>query len=221
MSIALKTLMSDSAAMQAEIGRICALAPVIPVITIDRVEDAVPMARALVAGGLPVLEVTLRSDAALEAIAAMAAVPGAVVGAGTVVEPSQVERVQAAGARFAVTPGAYPALLDTLLDSGLPFLPGGATPAEMMALLARGIRHQKLFPATVVGGTAMLKAVAGPLSSIRFCPTGGITPENAPEFLALPNVVCVGGSWLTPKSLVKAGDWAAVEALARTASALR
>lgn len=207
--------------MSMDIAQIASLAPVVPVIIIDRLEDAQPLAEALVAGGLPALEVTLRSPVALEAIRIMAKVPGAVVGAGTVLNPEHVKQVSDAGAKFIVSPGAYPELIDAVLDSGIPYLPGVATPAEMMALLARGVRHQKLFPATVVGGMDMLKAVSSPLSQIKFCPTGGVTAATAPDFLALPNVMCVGGSWVTPAKLVAAGDWAGITALAREAAALR
>lgn len=206
--------------MSMDIAHITSLAPVIPVIIIDRLEDAVPLAEALIAGGLPVLEVTLRSPAALDAIAAMSKVPGAVVGAGTVIDKAQVKDVVDAGAKFIVSPGAYPELVDAILDSGIPYLPGVATPAEMMYLLSRGIHYQKLFPATVVGGTDMLKAVSSPLSKIKFCPTGGISATTAPDFLALPNVVCVGGSWVTPAKLVKDGNWAGITELAREAAAL-
>jgi len=206
--------------MSMEIAHIASLAPVIPVIIIDRLEDAQPLAEALVAGGLPVLEVTLRSPAALDAIRVMAKVPGAVVGAGTVIAPEQVAQVADAGAKFIVSPGTYPGLVDAVLDSGIPYLPGVATPAEMMYLLSRGIRHQKLFPATVVGGIDMLKAVSSPLSQIKFCPTGGVTAATAPDFLALPNVMCVGGSWVTPGNMVKAGDWVGITALAREAASL-
>lgn len=206
--------------MSMDIAHITSLAPVIPVIIIDRLEDAVPLAEALIAGGLPVLEVTLRSPAALDAIAAMSKVPGAVVGAGTVIDKAQVKDVADAGAKFIVSPGAYPELVDAILDSGIPYLPGVATPAEMMHLLSRGIHYQKLFPATVVGGTDMLKAVSSPLSKIKFCPTGGISATTAPDFLALPNVVCVGGSWVTPAKLVKDGNWAGITELAREAAAL-
>lgn len=207
--------------MSMDIAQIASLAPVVPVIIIDRLEDAQPLAEALVAGGLPALEVTLRSPVALEAIRIMAKVPGAVVGAGTVLNPEHVKQVGDAGAQFIVSPGAYPDLIDAVLDSGIPYLPGVATPAEMMALLARGVRHQKLFPATVVGGIDMLKAVSSPLSQIKFCPTGGVTAATAPDFLALPNVMCVGGSWVTPAKLVAAGDWAGITALAREAAVLR
>lgn len=203
-----------------DIAHIASLAPVIPVIIIDRLEDAQPLAEALVAGGLPVLEVTLRSDVALDAIRVMAKVPGAIVGAGTVIAPEQVAQVADAGAKFIVSPGTYPGLVDAVLERGIPYLPGVATPAEMMALLSRGIRHQKLFPATVVGGMDMLKAVSSPLSQIKFCPTGGVTAATAPDFLALPNVMCVGGSWVTPANMVKAGDWAGITALAREAASL-
>lgn len=206
--------------MSMDIAHIASLAPVIPVIIIDRLEDAQPLAEALVAGGLPVLEVTLRSPAALDAIRVMAKVPGAVVGAGTIIAPEQVAQVADAGAKFIVSPGTYPGLVDAVLDSGIPYLPGVATPAEMMYLLSRGVRYQKLFPATVVGGIDMLKAVSSPLSQIKFCPTGGISAATAPDFLALPNVMCVGGSWVTPSHLVKAGDWAGVTSLAREAAAL-
>lgn len=206
--------------MSMDIAHITSLAPVIPVIIIDRLEDAVPLAQALIAGGLPVLEVTLRSPAALDAIAAMAKLPGAVVGAGTVIDKAQVKDVADAGAKFIVSPGAYPELVDAILDSGIPYLPGVATPAEMMYLLSRGIHYQKLFPATVVGGIDMLKAVSSPLSKIKFCPTGGVSAATAPDFLALPNVVCVGGSWVTPAKLVKDGNWAAITELAREAAAL-
>lgn len=202
--------------------QILALAPVIPVIVLDRVEDAVPLAEALVAGGLPVLEVTLRSDAAIKAIEAIArSVPGAVVGAGTVVDPTQVFRVRDAGARFIVSPGTYPTLTEAVQASGIPFLPGAATPSEVMDLLTRGFRYQKLFPAEVVGGQAMLKALASPISAVKFCPTGGVTLETAPQYLALPNVVCVGGSWITPPKLIAAKDWAAITDLAREAASLR
>jgi len=201
---------------------ILALAPVIPVIVIEDLTDAVPLARALVAGGLPVLEITLRSDAAIRAIAEIARnVPGAVVGAGTVVEPSQVFRVRDAGAKFIVSPGTYPTLTEAVQASGIPFLPGAATPSEVMDLLTRGFRYQKLFPAEVVGGQAMLKALASPISAVKFCPTGGITPETAPQYLALPNVVCVGGSWITPPKLMAAKDWDTITDLARRAAALR
>lgn len=198
------------------------LAPVIPVIVLDDAESAVPLARALVGGGLPVIEVTLRTPAALDAIRRIAAeVPDAVVGAGTVRSPRDVEAATGAGARFLVSPGTTPDLLAAMLDAGVPFLPGAATATEAMALAERGVRELKFFPAEPAGGVAYLKALSGPLPDVRFCPTGGITPSNAPAYLALPNVGCVGGSWLTPRSLVAAGDFARIEKLASEAAALR
>ena len=192
------------------------LAPVIPVVVIDDIDDAVPLAAALVRGGLPAIEVTLRTQPALAAIELIAEqVEGAVVGAGTVTTPQQVEDALAAGARFLVSPGSTPSLLDALQASGVPFLAGTATPSDVMALLERGITHAKFFPAEINGGVKALKALHGPFPQMRFCPTGGIDVAKAPEYLALPNVVCVGGSWMA-----KPGDWAAVEALSRSAAAL-
>ncbi|MEU5742474.1 bifunctional 4-hydroxy-2-oxoglutarate aldolase/2-dehydro-3-deoxy-phosphogluconate aldolase [Streptomyces tendae] len=197
------------------------LAPVVPVVVVDDLADAVPLARALVAGGLPAIEVTLRTPVALDAIRAIAGeVPGAVVGAGTVVTAAQVREVVAAGARFLVSPGWTDALLEAMRASGVPFLPGVSTTSEVVALLERGVREMKFFPAEAAGGTAYLKALAAPLPQARFCPTGGISPASAPEYLALPNVVCVGGSWMLPKDAVANGDWGRVEALAREAAAL-
>ncbi|MDH4384870.1 MAG: bifunctional 4-hydroxy-2-oxoglutarate aldolase/2-dehydro-3-deoxy-phosphogluconate aldolase [Caulobacter sp.] len=194
------------------------LAPVVPVLVIDRLEDAVPLARALVAGGLPLLEITLRTPVALEAIRLIAdAVDGAVVGAGTVLTPVQARDCAAAGARFAVSPG-FSELLSR--ETPIPLLPGVSTATEAMAAIAAGHRFAKLFPAEAVGGKALLKALAGPLPHLTFCPTGGVTLENAPGYLALDNVVCVGGSWIAPKALVQAGDWPAIEGLARQAAAL-
>ena len=198
------------------------LAPVVPVAVIDDASDAVPLARALVAGGLPAIEVTLRTPAALDAIRAIAEeVPDAVVGAGTVIAPEQVTRCVAAGARFLVSPGWTYALLGAMRGSGVPFLPGVSTTSEVVALLERGVREMKFFPAQAAGGTAYLKSLAGPLPQARFCPTGGIGPATAPEYLALPNVGCVGGSWMVPADAVAAGDWARVEELARAAAGLR
>jgi len=197
------------------------LAPVVPVVVVDDLADAVPLARALVAGGLPAIEVTLRTPVALDAIRAIAAeVPDAVVGAGTVVTAEQVAEVVAAGARFLVSPGWTDALLEAMRGSGVPFLPGVSTTSEVVALLERGVREMKFFPAEAAGGTAYLKALAAPLPQARFCPTGGITPASAPEYLALPNVGCVGGSWMLPKDAIAGRDWARVEALAREAAAL-
>jgi 2-dehydro-3-deoxyphosphogluconate aldolase/(4S)-4-hydroxy-2-oxoglutarate aldolase len=198
------------------------LAPVIPVVVIHDLQAAVPMARALVAGGTPAIEVTLRTPVALDAIRAIAAeVEGATVGVGTVLGVADLHAAQAAGARFAVSPGSSPRLLDAADDSVLPLLPGVATASEAMALLERGYRHLKLFPAVPVGGAKLLAAWASPLPQLRFCPTGGIGLSSAPEFLALSNVLCVGGSWLTPADKLAAGDWAGIERLAREAAALR
>lgn len=209
-------------ARQIALKSILALAPVVPVVIIDDVTHAVPMARALVAGGIPAIEVTLRTDAALDAIRAIAnEVDGACVGAGTVLTAAQLEAARQAGARFAVSPGGSPKLLDAADQSELPLLPGAASASEAMTLLERGYALQKFFPASAAGGPALLKALSSPLPAIRFCPTGGITMQNAAEYLSLPNVVCVGGSWLTPRELLRAGDWAAIETLAREANGLR
>ncbi|MEQ8144130.1 bifunctional 4-hydroxy-2-oxoglutarate aldolase/2-dehydro-3-deoxy-phosphogluconate aldolase [Streptomyces sp. OP7] len=198
------------------------LAPVVPVVVIEDAADAVPLGRALVAGGLPAIEVTLRTPAAPDAMRAIAGeVPGAVVGAGTVITPEQVTGAVAAGARFLVSPGWTDALLTAMRASGVPFLPGVSTASEVMALLERGVREMKFFPARAAGGTAFLKSLAGPLPQARFCPTGGIGPDTAPEYLALPNVGCVGGSWMLPGDAVAARDWDRVERLAREAAGLR
>jgi 2-dehydro-3-deoxyphosphogluconate aldolase/(4S)-4-hydroxy-2-oxoglutarate aldolase len=180
------------------------------------------MAKALVAGGIRAIEVTLRTPAALDAIRAVAAeVEGAVVGVGTVLDGTQLEAAREAGARFAVSPGASPRLLDAADEHDLPLLPGAATAGEAMTLLERGYCHLKFFPAVPAGGARLLAAWASPLPQIRFCPTGGISLANAPEFLALPNVACVGGSWLTPKNKLETGDWSGIERLAREAASLR
>ncbi|MFE1923081.1 bifunctional 4-hydroxy-2-oxoglutarate aldolase/2-dehydro-3-deoxy-phosphogluconate aldolase [Streptomyces asoensis] len=198
------------------------LAPVVPVLVVEDVADAVPLARALVAGGLPAIEVTLRTPIALDAVRAISgAVPEAVVGAGTVITPAQVTACGEAGARFLVSPGWTEALLTAMRASGVPFLPGVSTTSEVVALLERGVREMKFFPAQAAGGTAYLRSLAGPLPQARFCPTGGIGPDNAPEYLALPNVGCVGGSWMVPADAVAARDWTRVERLARAASDLR
>ncbi|MFD7427411.1 bifunctional 4-hydroxy-2-oxoglutarate aldolase/2-dehydro-3-deoxy-phosphogluconate aldolase [Streptomyces sp. NPDC059818] len=198
------------------------LAPVVPVVVLEDAADAVPLARALVAGGLPAIEVTLRTAAALDAIKAIAAeVPDAVVGAGTVISPRNVSDTVAAGARFLVSPGWTDALLDAMKASGVPFLPGVSTTSEVVALLERGVTEMKFFPAGAAGGTAYLKALSAPLPQARFCPTGGISLASAPSYLALPNVGCVGGSWMVPADAVAAGDWARVERLAAEAAALR
>ncbi|MFF3873559.1 bifunctional 4-hydroxy-2-oxoglutarate aldolase/2-dehydro-3-deoxy-phosphogluconate aldolase [Streptomyces sp. NPDC001978] len=198
------------------------LAPVVPVVVIEVAADAVPLARALVAGGLSAIEVTLRTPAALDAIRAVAAeVPDAMVGAGTVLTPQQVTDSVAAGARFLVSPGWTDALLESMRASGVPFLPGVSTTSEVVALLERGVREMKFFPAQAAGGTAYLKCLAGPLPQARFCPTGGIGPHNAPEYLSLPNVGCVGGTWMLPADAVAARDWGRIETLAREAAGLR
>ncbi|MFE0984773.1 bifunctional 4-hydroxy-2-oxoglutarate aldolase/2-dehydro-3-deoxy-phosphogluconate aldolase [Streptomyces rochei] len=207
--------------MRSPLPSVLDLAPVVPVVVVDDLADAVPLARALVAGGLPAIEVTLRTPVALDAIRAIAAeVPDAVVGAGTVVTAEQVAEVVAAGARFLVSPGWTDALLTAMCDSGVPFLPGVSTTSEVVALLERGVREMKFFPAEAAGGTAYLKALAAPLPQARFCPTGGIGPASAPRYLALPNVGCVGGSWMLPKDAVADRDWGRVEALAREAAGL-
>ncbi|MER7896542.1 bifunctional 4-hydroxy-2-oxoglutarate aldolase/2-dehydro-3-deoxy-phosphogluconate aldolase [Streptomyces sp. NPDC096046] len=197
------------------------LAPVVPVVVIEDAADAVPLARALVAGGLPAIEVTWRTPAALEAIREIAReVPGTVVGAGTVIRPGQVAQAVAAGSRFLVSPGWTDVLLEAMRASGVPFLPGVSTASEVVALLERGVREMKFFPAQAAGGTAYLRSLSGPLPQARFCPTGGIGPDSAPDYLALPNVGCVGGSWMLPRDAVAARDWDRVEVLAREAAAL-
>jgi len=204
------------------IRTIMATAPVIPVLTIERLEQAVPLARALVRGGLTVLEVTLRTACALEAIRAMrAAVPDAIVGAGTLTRVRDFSDCAAAGAQFGVTPGLTAALASAGADCGLPLLPGVMTPTELVAARAAGFDACKLFPAQQAGGVGMLRALAGPFPDHVFCPTGGVTRANAADYLALPNVLCVGGSWITPPAALAAEDWDAIESLARDAAALR
>jgi 2-dehydro-3-deoxyphosphogluconate aldolase/(4S)-4-hydroxy-2-oxoglutarate aldolase len=196
--------------------------PVIPVIVVDRVEDAVPLAQALVDGGVRVLEVTLRTPAAMASIEAMArAVPSAIVGAGTVRSVADVHAAKAAGCAFAVSPGYTPEVGRACRDAGLTLLPGVATASEVMLANADGYTFLKFFPAVAAGGLPMLKSLAGPFPDVAFCPTGGITLETAPQFLALPNVKVCGGSWLTPGDAVKAGDWTRITRLAREAAALR
>jgi 2-dehydro-3-deoxyphosphogluconate aldolase/(4S)-4-hydroxy-2-oxoglutarate aldolase len=199
--------------------------PVVPVVVVDDVATAVPLARALVAGGLPVIELTLRTPGALDAIRAIAdEVPEILVGAGTVLTPGQAKLAHDAGAQFLVSPGATPALLAGMADTGLPFLPGTATVSEVLAVLETGLTQMKFFPAEASGGTAFLSSIAAPVPAARFCPTGGITAASAPSYLALPNVGCVGGSWLTPRGAVAAaaasGDWGRIESLARDATTL-
>jgi 2-dehydro-3-deoxyphosphogluconate aldolase / (4S)-4-hydroxy-2-oxoglutarate aldolase len=199
---------------------ICRLAPVIPVLVVEDAAYAAPLAEALVAGGLPVLEVTLRTPAALEVIRAMARVPGGVVGAGTLLTPDDVRAAKAAGALFGVSPGITETLVTACEDQDLPLLGGVATVSEAMRMLERGYDLCKFFPAEANGGAPALKSFAGPLPQMSFCPTGGVTLQNAPAYLALPNVVCVGGSWVADAARMKAGAWAEIEQLARDASQL-
>jgi Entner-Doudoroff aldolase len=199
------------------LAEILSLAPVIPVLVVDDVKSAVPLGRALVAGGLPVLEVTLRTPAALDCIAAMGEIEGAIVGAGTVINRATRQAATDAGARFLVSPGL---IEGEGPDGEAPLLPGVATATELMAGLAAGFTHFKLFPANVVGGVAALKAFQSPFQQAVFCPTGGINAANAADYLALPNVICVGGSWVAPADAVRAGDWGRITALAREAAAL-
>lgn len=199
---------------------ICNAAPIVPVLVVEDVTHAKPLAQALVAGGLPALEVTLRTPAALDVISAMAEVPGGMVGAGTLLTPADVRAAKEAGATFGVSPGATEALLDACEAEGLPLLPGAATASEAMALLERGYNMLKFFPAEAAGGSKFLGSLASPLPQINFCPTGGVNPQNATDYLSLPNVVCAGGSWVAPSGLVKEGAWDQIEALAKEASQL-
>src|SRR5471032_472747 len=194
---------------------------VIPVIAIDEPEHAVPLARALVAGGIRVLEVTLRTKHGLQAIRDMATVEGAIVGVGTLTQPEEFAAARDAGALFGVSPGLTPALIAAAKSSGLPLLPGVMTPSEVMAAREQGFRQLKLFPAVPAGGVGMLNAIYGPLPDVTFCPTGGISQETASQFLALKNVACVGGSWLTPKDAIAAGNWDRITEIAKAASGLR
>ena len=197
---------------------ICGRAPVVPVLVLDDVAHAAPLAEALVAGGLPALEVTLRTPQALDCISAMAKVPGGIVGAGTLLTPEDVKRAKAAGATFGVSPGATDRLLQACIDEDLPLLPGAATASEAMTLLERGWDMLKFFPAEASGGAPALKAIGAPIPQVSFCPTGGVSPGNKSDYLSLPNVVCVGGSWVAPKDAMQAGDWAKIETLARDAT---
>ena len=201
-------------------AKVCLLAPVVPVLVIDDASTAADLARALIAGGLPALEVTLRTPAALDAIREMAAVPGGVVGAGTLLTAKDVEDAKAAGATFGVSPGATDRLLDACEANDLPLLPGICTATEAMRLLERGYSVQKFFPAEANGGAPALKAIGAPLPQIKFCPTGGISLKNAKDYLSLSNTLCVGGSWVAPKEMVLAGDWAGITALAAEAAKL-
>ncbi len=202
-------------------AEVCRLAPVVPVLVIDDLAHARPLAEALVKGGLPALEVTLRTPAALDAIRAMAEVPGGMVGAGTLLTPADVKAAKAAGARFGVSPGATDRLIAACEDEGLPLLPGAATASEIMALLEKGYTVQKFFPAEQAGGAAYLKSIGSPIPQVSFCPTGGISLKIAPDYLALKNILCVGGSWVAPKEAMASGNWARITELAAEARQLR
>ena len=210
------TPMAQSAATR----EIASRAPIIPVLVLDDAASAAALAHALVAGGLPALEVTLRTPAALDAIRAMADVAGGIVGAGTLLSPDDIRAAKDAGARFGVSPGATPRLIAASIEIGLPLLPGAATASEVMALWEQGYDMMKFFPAEAAGGAPALKAIGAPIPQVSFCPTGGITPANAPSYLALPNVICAGGSWVAPKNMIATGDWACITALAAAAAAL-
>jgi len=199
---------------------VCELAPVIPVLVIHDVAVARPLAKALVAGGLPALEVTLRTACALDVIREMAQVEGGVVGAGTLLTPADVDAAVKAGAKFGVSPGATDTILQACEDADLPLLPGAATSSEVMRLMERGYTTQKFFPAEANGGAPALKAIGAPLPQVKFCPTGGITAASAPTYLALSNTLCVGGSWVAPQNLIDAKDWAAITELAKEACTL-
>lgn len=208
--------------MPIETASLAAHGPVIPVIVIQRLEDAVPMAEALLAGGVKVLEVTLRTPVALAAMEAIArALPEAIVGAGTLRTAEDVRAARDAGCQFGVSPGFTESLAEACRAHGLPLLPGVSTASEVMQANDAGYRFLKLFPAVAVGGVQLLKALAGPFADVSFCPTGGITPDNAAQFLALPNVRVCGGSWLTPADAIEQGDWARITELARACTALR
>ncbi|KFE33585.1 bifunctional 4-hydroxy-2-oxoglutarate aldolase/2-dehydro-3-deoxy-phosphogluconate aldolase [Thioclava atlantica] len=200
--------------------KVCQLAPIVPVIVVKDVAHAAPLAKALVAGGLPALEVTLRTPCALDAIRAMAEVEGGVVGAGTLLTPADVKAAKAAGAKFGVSPGATERLVKACEDEGLPLLPGAATASEVMKLYEIGYDVLKFFPAEASGGAPALRAIGAPIPQVSFCPTGGVSMKNADDYLSLPNVLCAGGSWVAPDAMVQAGDWDGIEALAREAAAL-
>ena len=204
----------------AEAARICEAAPIVPVLVVEDASRAAGLAGALIRGGLPALEVTLRTPAALDAIRAMAEVPGGIAGAGTLLTPEDVIAAKQAGAKFGVSPVATDTLLTACEAADLPLLPGASTSTEVMRLLERGYRVQKFFPAEANGGAGALKAIGAPLPQVRFCPTGGVTPANAPSYLGLSNTLCVGGSWVAPQALIDAGDWEGITDLARAAAAL-
>jgi len=206
---------------QAFLNHVMTAAPVVPVVIVNDVAQAVSMSRALLAGGLPAIEITLRTPNAIDCIKAVAdEVEGAIPGAGTVLSAEHMAAVEKAGAKFMVSPGTAPKLIDAALDCSVPLLPGTATASEMMALGEKGFTHVKFFPAEAAGGTNYLKSIASPLPQFRFCPTGGVSMKNAGSYLSLPNVLCVGGSWVAPANLVEEGDWAGIEALAAEASRL-
>lgn len=208
--------------MAVSISEVMNTSPVMPVMVINNLEQAVPLARALVEGGLKVLEITLRTPVALDAIRRIKAeVSGAIVGAGTIINTQTLDAAIEAGAEFIVSPGVTPSLIDAGLASGVPLLPGVVTPSEVMRLLEKGITAMKFFPAEAAGGIPMLKSIGGPLPQVTFCPTGGVNPKNAPQYLALSNVACVGGSWMAPAELVDAGDWAEITRRAAEAAALK
>ncbi len=208
--------------MALSIDKIVQVAPVVPVMVVERLEDAVPLAQALYNGGLKVLEITLRTPVALDAIRAMVdALPDdAVIGAGTIVTPDDLKKAVEAGSTFLVSPGTTPELIEAAKASDVPLLPGIATPSEAMNLLAHGFTHMKFFPAEAAGGVSMVKSIGGPLPQITFCPTGGINLAKAPEYLSLPNVACVGGTWMAPKNLIAEKRWDEIEKLAREAAQL-
>ncbi|MCP1167845.1 bifunctional 4-hydroxy-2-oxoglutarate aldolase/2-dehydro-3-deoxy-phosphogluconate aldolase [Limimaricola litoreus] len=201
-------------------AKVCALAPVIPVLVVEDAAHAADLARALIEGGLPALEVTLRTPSALEVIREMARVEGGVVGAGTLLSPEDVEAAKEAGATFGVCPGATKRILDACEANDLPLLPAAATASEVLRLYERGYTVQKFFPAEVNGGVPALKAIGAPIPQVKFCPTGGVSLRNAPEYLSLSNTLCVGGSWVAPKEMVASGDWAGITRLAAEAAAL-
>ena len=208
--------------MTVSIQEIMTTSPVIPVMVINQLEQAVPLARALVEGGLKVLEITLRTPVALEAIRRIKAeVPGAIVGAGTIINIKTLEQALEVGSEFLVSPGVTDTLLAAALSSGVPILPGVVTPSEVMRLLDMGVTAMKFFPADAAGGITMLKSIGGPMPQVTFCPTGGINPKNAPDYLALSNVACVGGSWMAPADLVDAADWAEITRRAAEATKLK
>jgi len=207
---------------QRNLAELLVLSPVIPVLTIEHAEHAVPLARALLEGGIGVVEITLRTEAAMAAMAAIIAeLPAMVVGAGTVLTAAQYKSVADLGAQFVVSPGSSPSVLQAAAASRTPFLPGAATPTDVLHLLEAGYRLQKFFPAEPAGGIPMLKSIGAPITDVRFCPTGGITLASAADYLALPNVICVGGSWLTPADALRTGDWRRLTTLAAEAAALK